>query len=133
MSNLEYWILFCKTIRTTVGIFDFKLRSYLFFCFSVFIIFPLNAKEVELKVQDVTLYESSAGVLRSGKIDLEPGINELVIRNLPVALQDESLVASVETAGASVVGSSTWIETGAVIRNEEALVLQKKFALWKRK
>ncbi|EMF81699.1 PF13600 domain protein [Leptospira weilii serovar Topaz str. LT2116] len=120
-------ILFHKELRFGAEILDFKLRSYfLFFCFSVFMIFPLNAREVELKVQEVTLYESSAGVLRSGKINLEPGINELMIRNLPVALQDESLVASVETAGASVVGSSTWIETGAVIRNEEALELQKK-------
>ncbi|AXR60162.1 mucoidy inhibitor MuiA family protein [Leptospira mayottensis] len=127
MGNLKYGILFYKTLRFGVEIFDFRLRSFsLFFCFSVFLIFPLNAKEVELKVQDVTLYESSAGVLRSGKINLEPGINELMIRNLPVALQDESLVASVETAGASVVGSSTWIETGAIIHNEEALELQKK-------
>ncbi|WP_061217615.1 mucoidy inhibitor MuiA family protein [Leptospira weilii] len=118
-------ILFRKKLRFGVEIFDFRLRSYFLF-FSVFVIFPLHAREVELKVQDVTLYESSAGVLRSGKINLEPGINELMIRNLPVALQDESLVASVETAGASVVGSSTWIETGAVIRNEEALELQKK-------
>lgn len=95
-------------------------------------IFPLNAREVELKVQDVTLYESSAGVLRSGKINLEPGINELMIRNLPVALQDESLVASVETAGASVVGSSTWIETGVVIHNKDVLELQKKIRVLER-
>ncbi|XDD52079.1 mucoidy inhibitor MuiA family protein [Leptospira sp. WS92.C1] len=86
----------------------------------------LHSKEIELKVQDVTLYESSAGVLRTGKINLEPGVNELVIRNLPVQLQDESLVASVDAPGASVVGSSTWIETGAIIHNEEALDLQKQ-------
>ncbi|WP_423790217.1 DUF4140 domain-containing protein, partial [Leptospira ellisii] len=71
--------------------------SCLFFAIS------LSAKEVELKVQDVTLYESSAGVLRSGKINLEPGVNELLIRNLPVQLKDESLVASVDLAGSSVV------------------------------
>lgn len=97
-----------------------------FFLAISFLFSPLNAREVELKVQDVTLYESSAGVLRSGRINLEPGLNELLIRNLPVALQDESLVASVEASGASVVGSSTWIETGAIIHNEEALDLQKK-------
>nr|WP_100764644.1 mucoidy inhibitor MuiA family protein [Leptospira ellisii]PJZ94242.1 hypothetical protein CH379_03620 [Leptospira ellisii] len=94
--------------------------SCLFFAIS------LSAKEVELKVQDVTLYESSAGVLRSGKINLEPGVNELLIRNLPVQLKDESLVASVDLAGSSVVGSSTWIETGAIIHNAEALDLQKQ-------
>lgn len=133
MGNLKYGILFYKTLRFGVEIFDFRLRSFsLFFCFSVFLIFPLNAKEVELKVQDVTLYESSAGVLRSGKINLEPGINELMIRNLPVALQDESLVASVETAGASVVGSSTWIETGVVIHNKDVLELQKKIRVLER-
>ncbi|MBM9498792.1 mucoidy inhibitor MuiA family protein [Leptospira sp. 201903071] len=88
--------------------------------------FSLEAREIELKVQDVTLYESSAGVLRSGKIQLEPGVNELLIRNLPVQIQDESLVASVDASGASVVGSSTWIETGAIIHNEEALDLQKR-------
>ncbi|EKP13104.1 mucoidy inhibitor MuiA family protein [Leptospira borgpetersenii] len=131
MSNLKYRILFHKTLR--FEIFDFRLcSSSLFFCFSVLIIFPLNAREVELKVQDVTLYESSAGVLRSGKINLEPGINELMIRNLPVALQDESLVASVETAGASVVGSSTWIETGVVIHNKDVLELQKKIRVLER-
>ncbi|EMN14182.1 mucoidy inhibitor MuiA family protein [Leptospira borgpetersenii] len=131
MSNLKYGILFHRTLR--FEIFDFRLcSSSLFFCFSVLIIFPLNAREVELKVQDVTLYESSAGVLRSGKINLEPGINELMIRNLPVALQDESLVASVETAGASVVGSSTWIETGVVIRNKDVLELQKKIRVLER-
>ncbi|WP_061209278.1 mucoidy inhibitor MuiA family protein [Leptospira borgpetersenii] len=131
MSNLKYGILFHRTLR--FEIFDFRLcSSSLFFCFSVLIIFPLNAREVELKVQDVTLYESSAGVLRSGKINLEPGINELMIRNLPVALQDESLVASVETAGASVVGSSTWIETGVVIHNKDVLELQKKIRVLER-
>ncbi|WP_061221416.1 mucoidy inhibitor MuiA family protein [Leptospira borgpetersenii] len=131
MSNLKYGILFHRTLR--FEIFDFRLySSSLFFCFSALMIFPLNAREVELKVQDVTLYESSAGVLRSGKIDLEPGINELMIRNLPVALQDESLVASVETAGASVVGSSTWIETGVVIHNKDVLELQKKIRVLER-
>ncbi|EQA53056.1 mucoidy inhibitor MuiA family protein [Leptospira kmetyi] len=103
-----------------------EIAGFLFFLAIGFLFFPLNAREVELKVQDVTLYESSAGVLRSGRINLEPGLNELLIRNLPVALQDESLVASVEAPGASVVGSSTWIETGAIIHNEEALDLQKK-------
>ncbi|EMO60368.1 PF13600 domain protein [Leptospira borgpetersenii serovar Pomona str. 200901868] len=131
MSNLKYGILFHRTLR--FEIFDFRLySSSLFFCFSALMIFPLNAREVELKVQDVTLYESSAGVLRSGKINLEPGINELMIRNLPVALQDESLVASVETAGASVVGSSTWIETGVVIHNKDVLELQKKIRVLER-
>ncbi len=118
--------MFQKTFRFEREIFGFVLRSFFIFWLSIFTIFPLTAREVELKVQDVTLYESSAGVLRSGKINLEPGINELLIRNLPVALQDESLVASVEASGASVVGSSTWIETGAIIHNEEALELQKK-------
>ncbi|EMM82622.1 PF13600 domain protein [Leptospira interrogans str. 2006001854] len=102
---------------------------FLFSLFLIFINFSLDAKEVELKIQDVTLYESSAGILRSGKIDLEPGMNEFVIRNLPITLQDESLVASVEALGASVVGSSTWIETGSIIHNEEALELQKKIRL----
>lgn len=119
--------MFQKTFRFGRKNLGFRLRSpLLFFWLSIFTTFSLNAREVELKVQDVTLYESSAGVLRNGKIDLEPGINELLIRNLPVALQDESLVASVEASGASVVGSSTWIETGAIIHNEEALELQKK-------
>ncbi|WP_061261760.1 mucoidy inhibitor MuiA family protein [Leptospira interrogans] len=102
---------------------------FLFSLFLIFINFSLDAKEVELKIQDVTLYESSAGILRSGKIDLEPGMNEFIIRNLPITLQDESLVASVEALGASVVGSSTWIETGSIIHNEEALELQKKIRL----
>nr|WP_241548176.1 mucoidy inhibitor MuiA family protein [Leptospira yasudae] len=104
----------------------FRLSIGFFFLAGVFAISETSAREVELKVQDVTLYESSAGVLRSGRINLEPGVNELIIRNLPVQLQDESLVASVDAAGASVVGSSTWIETGAIIHNEEALELQKK-------
>ncbi|TGK28790.1 mucoidy inhibitor MuiA family protein [Leptospira gomenensis] len=101
-------------------------KGTFFVFFFLFLAFSLFGKEVELKVQDVTLYESSAGVLRSGKINLEPGVNELLIRNLPVQLKDESLVASVELAGASVVGSSTWIETGAIIHNVEALELQKQ-------
>ncbi|EMY77496.1 hypothetical protein LEP1GSC060_3089 [Leptospira weilii serovar Ranarum str. ICFT] len=133
MNHLKYRIfefynfMFQKTFRFGRKNLGFRLRSpLLFFWLSIFTTFSLNAREVELKVQDVTLYESSAGVLRNGKIDLEPGINELLIRNLPVALQDESLVASVEASGASVVGSSTWIETGAIIHNEEALELQKK-------
>ncbi|UOG48644.1 mucoidy inhibitor MuiA family protein [Leptospira noguchii] len=101
-------------------------NKFLFFLFLIFINLSLDAKEVELKIQDVTLYESSAGILRSGKIDLEPGMNEFIIKNLPIALQDESLVASVEVPGGSVVGSSTWIETGSIIHNEEVLELQKK-------
>lgn len=112
---------------------EFFRDKFLFSLFLIFINLSLNAKEIELKIQDVTLYESSAGILRSGKIDLEPGMNEFVIRNLPIALQDESLVASVEAPGASVVGSSTWVETGSIIHNEEALELQKKYVLWKRK
>ncbi|WP_036033205.1 mucoidy inhibitor MuiA family protein [Leptospira noguchii] len=105
---------------------EFFRNGLLFSLFFTFINLSLDAKEVELKIQDVTLYESSAGILRSGKIDLDPGMNEFIIRNLPIALQDESLVASVEVPGGSVVGSSTWIETGSIIHNEEALELQKK-------
>ncbi|EQA73398.1 mucoidy inhibitor MuiA family protein [Leptospira noguchii] len=105
---------------------EFFRNGLLFSLFFIFINLSLDAKEVELKIQDVTLYESSAGILRSGKIDLDPGMNEFIIRNLPIALQDESLVASVEVPGGSVVGSSTWIETGSIIHNEEALELQKK-------
>ncbi|RHX87889.1 mucoidy inhibitor MuiA family protein [Leptospira stimsonii] len=106
---------------------SYSLKFGIVFLFgTVLVNYALNAREIELKVQDVTLYESSTGVLRSGKIQLEPGVNELLIRNLPVQLQDESLVASVDAVGASVVGSSTWIETGAIIHNEEALDLQKK-------
>lgn len=89
---------------------EFFRDKFLFSLFLIFINLSLNAKEIELKIQDVTLYESSAGILRSGKIDLEPGMNEFVIRNLPIALQDESLVAPVEAPEASVVGSITWVK-----------------------
>ncbi|EMO28466.1 PF13600 domain protein [Leptospira interrogans serovar Bataviae str. HAI135] len=115
-----------KSVLGSSRSLNIKIFRNKFLFFLIFINLSLDAKEVELKIQDVTLYESSAGILRSGKIDLEPGMNEFIIKNLPIALQDESLVASVEVPGGSVVGSSTWIETGSIIHNEEVLELQKR-------
>ncbi|TGK07274.1 mucoidy inhibitor MuiA family protein [Leptospira semungkisensis] len=87
---------------------------------------PILAKETVLPIKEVTVHQGTAQILRTGKVQLEPGANKIEISYLPVSLLEETLTASVSAPQVEVTGSRTWKEEGTASSNPEVAQLQKK-------
>ncbi|TGK37912.1 mucoidy inhibitor MuiA family protein [Leptospira andrefontaineae] len=92
----------------------------------VLVSFPLLGKETNLPIKEVTVHQGTAQILRSGRIQLEPGTNKIEISYLPVSLLEETLTAAVTSPQVEVTGSRTWKEEGTAASNPEVALLQKK-------
>ena len=61
--------------------------------------------KVESNIKEVTVYPGSAKITRVSKVSLSPGNNEIVIKNLPVNLNETSLRVTGEGQGSISLGS----------------------------
>ncbi|TGK01534.1 mucoidy inhibitor MuiA family protein [Leptospira langatensis] len=92
----------------------------------LFVAIPAFGKDATLPIKEVTVHQGTAQILRTGKVQLEPGANKIEISNLPVSLLEETLTASTSSPQVEVTGSRTWKEEGTAASNPEVAQLQKK-------
>ncbi|EQA35002.1 hypothetical protein LEP1GSC047_1284 [Leptospira inadai serovar Lyme str. 10] len=100
-----------------------------FFAASLTVLMVSNdtfAVGADLAIQEVTVHQGTAQILRVGKVQLAPGTNRVQIQNLPVSLLEESLMAGTDSNLAEVTGTRTWKEEGTAASNPEVALLQRK-------
>lgn len=97
---------------------------FLFVSFSLFCegIFAVGG---DFPIREITVHQGTAQVLRTGKIQLSPGANRIVVPNLPVSLLEESLMAGTDSEQSEVTGTRTWKEEGTAASNPEVAQLQR--------
>ncbi|EPG73090.1 hypothetical protein LEP1GSC058_3519 [Leptospira fainei serovar Hurstbridge str. BUT 6] len=88
--------------------------------------FDAFAVSADLLIQEVTVHQGTAQILRVGKVQLTPGTNRVQIQNLPVSLLEESLMAGTDSNLVEVTGTRTWKEEGTAASNPEVAFLQRK-------
>jgi uncharacterized protein (TIGR02231 family) len=79
---------------------------------------------IETSIAAVTVYNNQARITRRGKIQVQPGEQTLVLKNLPVTLEEDSVRASGRGAGVTVLGVD--VKTEFVAEAPEEIITQLK-------
>ena len=103
-----------------------KLHSALFLSLLLSPLATINAAEIsaDSKIKAVTVYPGSAKVTRSSKINLNAGDNDILIKNLPLNLNESSFRVTGEGSGSISLGSvelSRDIQLDVVQEKEKAI------------
>jgi uncharacterized protein (TIGR02231 family) len=80
---------------------------------------------LETDIAAVNVYTDQARITRRGKTALQPGLQTLVLPNLPAALVDESVRASGRGAGAQIAGVEVKTVFAAEAPGDSAAALEK--------
>jgi len=86
---------------------NYKRQATIVFSIITFPMFHLHAAEIEVnsKITAVTIYPGSAKVTRESNVSLVPGNNEILIKNLPINLNESSFRVTGEGSGSVNLGS----------------------------